>query len=215
MIVGLAGFARSGKDEAAKALIAQGWERRSFADILRKFVYRMNPMVGISHYGQEVFLCDVIDRYTWDGYKETEWGAEIRRLLQRVGTECGRQLINDSVWIDATLGPDVIAVVPNCTTCGNPASPHPYRHPVKTMNKYVPESKIVVPDVRFPNEFNEIQNRGGMVIRIVRPGNVAANDHVSEHALADYGDYYDEVIINNGSINALHDKVRSAVAKFF
>lgn len=188
MIVGLAGYARSGKDEAAKGLVNNlGFERRAFADILRKFAYRMNPIVGVSHYGQEVFLVDVINRFTWDGYKETEWGEEIRRLLQRIGTECGRQLISDTIWIDATLGPD----------------------------KIIDEPKIVVPDVRFPNEFNEIQNRGGMLIRIERPGIEAANDHVSEHALAAYWPYYDTIIVNDGSINQLHDKVRRAVSLYF
>lgn len=188
MIVGLAGYARSGKDEAAKGLVNNlGFERRAFADILRKFAYRMNPMVGISPYGQAEYLVDVINRFTWDGYKETEWGEEIRRLLQRIGTECGRQLISDTIWIDATLGPDRI----------------------------IDEPKIVVPDVRFPNEFNEIQNRGGMLIRIHRPGVEAVNSHVSEHALDGYANYYDADIINNGSVNDLHDKIRRAVSVYF
>jgi dephospho-CoA kinase len=48
MIVGISGYARSGKDEAAKALVEMGFERRAFADKLREFLLALNPMVGLS-----------------------------------------------------------------------------------------------------------------------------------------------------------------------
>jgi hypothetical protein len=188
VIVGLAGYARSGKDEAAKGLTTLGFERRAFADKLREFIYRLNPVVTSPVWGEHLRLAEVIDVYGWDGYKESKYGKEIRELLQRLGTECGRQLISDTIWIDATLGDNRIMI---------------------------PEPKIVVADVRFPNEFDAIVDRGGMMIRIHRAGVEAANDHISEHALDNYSDFYDADIINDGSINQLHDKVRSVVAMYF
>lgn len=200
MIVGLAGYARSGKDEAAKALVGQGWERRAFADVLRNFVLAVNPIVDIQEYYPRAFskpehrvirVSDVIEQFGWDGYKESPYGEEIRGLLQRMGTEGGRKLISDTIWIDATIGD--------------------YTKSAMNFGK----SKLVVTDVRFPNEFDAIVNSGGMMIRIYRPGVGAANDHISEHALDGYKDYYDKVIYNVGSINELHDKVRRAVALHF
>lgn len=35
-LIGLSGFARSGKDTAAQGLIAAGWERKAFADALKR-----------------------------------------------------------------------------------------------------------------------------------------------------------------------------------
>lgn len=189
MIVGLSGYARSGKDEAAKGLVNNmGFERRAFADKLREFIYRLNPVVTSPVWGEHLRLAEVIDQFGWDGYKESKYGKEVRELLQRLGTECGRELISDTVWIDATLGDNRIMI---------------------------PEPKIVVADVRFPNEFDAIVNRGGMMLRIHRPGIEPANAHVSETALDNYSDFFDADIVNDGSINDLHDKVRSAVAKFF
>lgn len=188
MIVGLAGYARAGKDEAAKVLVSQGWERRFFAAKMREFLYRLNPICFVDG-ASTIYVQDVIDAHGWDGYKDTVYGGMIRLYMQRLGTECGRELISDSIWIDATIGD------------------------YGAMDYHT--KKIVVSDVRFPNEFNAIQSAGGMLIRIERPGVVAANDHASEHALADYWPYFDAILVNDGSINQLHDKVRSAVARYF
>lgn len=194
MIVGLSGYARSGKDEAAKALVNNhGFQRRAFADKLREVLLAINPIVDIQSVKVRAFAPDervevrvsnVIETYGWDGYKESVYGNEVRSLLQRLGTEAGRKLISDTIWIDATLGG------PNDT-----------------------EHDIVVTDVRFPNEASEIINRGGMLIRLHRPGVEPANAHPSETALDDF-QWFDADIINDGSINQLHDRIRSAVLRF-
>ena len=44
MIVGLNGVAGSGKDTAALALMAMGYERRSFADPMRTGLLGINPL---------------------------------------------------------------------------------------------------------------------------------------------------------------------------
>lgn len=156
MIVGLSGYARSGKDEAAKVLVEEfGFRRVAFADKLREFLYALNPIVAMKHDGW-VYVQDVIDVYTWDGYKETEYGPEIRRLLQRLGTEAGRQVMWDSIWIDAAL------------------------------TGYSEDARIVVTDCRFPNEAQAIKSRGGKVWRITREGVGPANSHASETSLDDW-----------------------------
>ena len=46
MIVGLGHYARTGKDEAALALVADGWQRVSFADPVRELTLATNPQIA-------------------------------------------------------------------------------------------------------------------------------------------------------------------------
>ena len=155
ILVGFSGYARSGKDTAAEALSSLGFVRISFADKLRDFIYEFNPTVwsGMDHDS----LRSIIDFYGWDGYKETKWADDIRRQLQVLGTECGRKIISDNIWVDALFN-DL-----------------PY-----------PNGKYVIADVRFPNEADGIRARGGKMYRIEREGIGPANAHHSEVALDDY-----------------------------
>lgn len=162
-IIALSGFARSGKDETAKVLVEEfGFVQVAFADKLREMLYALNPYVlgefdGMGHPHTAVrLLQNVIDEYGWNGYKETMFGDEIRRLLQRLGTEAGRQTLWDTIWIDAAL------------------------------SNLDDNAKVVVSDARFFNEFDAVRHRGGEVWRIERPGVGPANSHASEMEAIDY-----------------------------
>lgn len=181
-IIALSGFARSGKDEAAKVLVERfGFVQVAFADKLREVLYALNPMVDYDSSGQgltsvPVLLQDVIDRHGWDGYKETMYGPEIRRLLQRLGTEAGRLTLWDTIWIDAALaGLDE-------------------------------DAKVVVSDARFFNEFDAVRARGGYVWRIDRPGVGPANDHPSETEAVEY-DKFSLYLKNNGTLEEWRELV--------
>lgn len=102
-IVAFSGYATSGKDTAAEALTGLGFCRIAFADKLREFLYRLNPLVTSGVDNTPVPLRRVIDEYGWNGYKRTQWKDSIREMLQRLGTECGRELISDNIWVNATL----------------------------------------------------------------------------------------------------------------
>lgn len=102
MIVGLAGYARSGKDSAADALESIGFCRIAFADKLREFAYELNPEVdggpmGVYH------LQEVIDRWGWSGYKDSYWADSIRQQLQFIGTDCVRTILGPDTWVNATF----------------------------------------------------------------------------------------------------------------
>jgi len=171
-IVGLSGFARAGKDEVATTLVEDfGFIQVAFADKLREMVYALNPIVAhkvsmdendlgsVRAKAVPVYAQSVIDTHGWGGYKETEFSDEIRRLLQRLGTEAGRQTLWDTIWIDAAF-----AGVPQ-------------------------NAKVVVSDARFSNEFDAIRARGGEIWRIERPGVGPANDHASEMEAIDYPNF--------------------------
>jgi hypothetical protein len=179
-ILGLAGYARSGKDTAGNALAELGWKRIAFADVLREFVYRLNPLI-MSEWGKVTQLKWIIDEYGWDGYKRTQWADGVRDMLQVCGTECGRELISPNIWVDATF------------------------------NRMEPDGKYVISDVRFPNEVRAIEERGGFMLRIARPGVGPANGHKSETML---DNYTFDTLLNEGDIRQFENKVRSYVSVY-
>lgn len=156
-LIGLMGYAQSGKDTAAAALIKQGYRRVAFADALRDMLYAINPITHIEqdHLNwqciDEIRLQYVVDRHGWDFAKQVL--PEVRELLQRLGTEAGRKVLGDGIWVDTA------------------------------MAKVKPGGKYVITDVRFPNEAEAIRAAGGQLIRIIRPGCGPVNNHPSETAL--------------------------------
>jgi hypothetical protein len=144
-ILGIMGVARAGKDTAAQALVADGWTRVALADGVRGAAMALDP-----HVDEDWRLSDRLDfvEGDWDTAKKD---AEIRRTLQRMGTEAGRQIHGEDCWIklakkkiDAAPGP------------------------------------VVITDVRFANEAEAIRSWGGKIIKIERPGVGPCNGHSSE-----------------------------------
>lgn len=144
MIIGLSGYARSGKDTVAKMLITH--QRRAFADAMRNALYILNPYIA-----DGIRLREAIDEHGWELVKTGF--PEVRRLLQIFGTEIGRKMIADDVWVQMST------------------------------RDLKPEDNIVFSDVRFPNEAQAIKALGGVVWRIERPGVDAVNAHVSETSM--------------------------------
>lgn len=182
-IIGLSGYARSGKDEAAKVLVEKfGFVQVAFADKLREVLYQLNPVVDMGFDDdidlEPIYLQEVIDQTGWDGYKETDHGPEIRRLLQRLGTEAGRQTLWDTIWIDAAF-----AGLPD-------------------------DAKVVVSDARFFNEFDAIRERGGKIWRIERPGVGPVSDHPSETEAPKY-EHFAYTIWNDGDLEMYRDAIKS------
>jgi hypothetical protein len=92
MIIGLSGYARSGKDTVAELLcLNYGYKRVSFADPMREALLRLNPVIGHEP------LAHLVNDYGWDVAKSKD---EARRLLQVFGTEVGREMFGGNFWID-------------------------------------------------------------------------------------------------------------------
>ncbi len=182
-IIGLSGYARSGKDAAAEALKSLGFSRLAFADKLREFALTLDPVIIMNksianNVGMR--LSEIIDEYGWDGYKDTIWSDDIRKTLQLIGTECGRRLIHDDVWIHATF------------------------------NDLDYNGLYVVADVRFVNEAEYIRLNGGRIVRIVRDGVGPVNNHPSETALDNYR--FDALIHNEGTLEEFQNTVREVIS---
>lgn len=101
MIIGLSGYARSGKDTVAARLVAEhGFVRLAFADPMREALYRLNPKIDLADM-QGVYLSQAVDQLGWEGVKESS--TDVRELLQRFGTEVVRTMFGDNFWVDYTM----------------------------------------------------------------------------------------------------------------
>ena len=99
MIIGLSGYARSGKDTVAGMLMGiHHYQRVAFADKIREFLYEIDPLVMFN--GTDFRLQDIIDSKGWEDAK-TEF-PEIRRLLQDLGVSA-RDIFGYDFWIDQAL----------------------------------------------------------------------------------------------------------------
>ena len=95
MIIGLTGYAQSGKDTVANILVEKyGYTRIAFADKIREFLYDMNPMYD-SIAGEPRFVKSAVDRYGWDVAKQD---PHIRRLLQNTGVSA-RKTFGENHWV--------------------------------------------------------------------------------------------------------------------
>ena len=166
-----AGLMRSGKDTAANYMVEKyGATNMKFAD----------PLYDILHYAQDrCGLAKVKDR----------------KFLQWIGTEWGRETINQNIWVDQ-LFKDAARI----------------------------STPIVVSDARFTNEFRSLQAAGFKVVKIDRDpvarlghepnATEEAQAHASEKDVHTYT-LFDAVVWNDGTIEDLHKKVDQLTFKFF
>ena len=97
-VIGLTGYAQSGKDTVASILVEKyGYRRIAFADKIRDFLYGINPMVACSPTG---YLQDLVNLVGWNEAKKE---PQVRRLLQDLGISA-RELLDENIWITSALG---------------------------------------------------------------------------------------------------------------
>jgi len=96
MIIGLSGYARSGKDEVAKILVEEyGYTRVAFADKIRELLLETNPLI------KDGFRMEnVVSAYGWDQAKVLF--PEIRKLLQNLGVGA-RKTFCTEFWVAQAL----------------------------------------------------------------------------------------------------------------
>lgn len=167
-VIGLHGRARAGKDTVANFILShRGGYLYSFADPIRAMLVPL----GI----------DMSDPY-WQARKEDvipALGVSPRRLMQTLGTEWGRQIINPDLWL-------ILAK--------------------QRLLNFGPG--MVIADVRFENEASWVRSQGGRVIHIERPNNVAIEAHASEAGVEFKGEEGDIKIVNGGTLEDLQNTIR-------
>lgn len=150
-IIGLAGRKQSGKTTAAEYLVKCGFVRQSFADPIKNMVSTLFKDLGheerlsfLLNDGKEFLLPDICKSPRW--------------MMQTLGTEWGRNLIDPDLWVEAA------------------------RKKVLSTR-----DSVVFDDVRFENEATMIRNLGGLIIHIDR-GDLVTDSHASEQGIRDHAD---------------------------
>lgn len=158
ILIGLSGYARSGKDSIAAVLVQHyGFQRKAFADTLRNALIALNPTLLVN--GEPYPLATAVQCWGWEKLKEI--APDSRLYLQRLGTEVGRDMLGENIWVDLTLD-----------------------HESTLLND------IVVTDCRFLNEARKIKSLGGFLVKVERPGVGPVNNHASDAGLDVPFDYY-------------------------
>ena len=185
-LVGLAGKARSGKDT-----IAHMWanERRTkryaLADPVRAAASAMFNLP------LDTFTGDNPDREKVNDF----WGISPRRMLQLVGTECGREVFRADIW---TKNAEIQL---NMT---------------RGMNHYdpIPVEYFMVTDIRFEDEAAWIRQQGGIVIHVLRdtpPLDNSVEQHKSEEGIEIVDG--DLALYNSGTIDQLRNNVSNLLLR--
>ncbi|MGO1050752.1 hypothetical protein [Crossiella sp. CA198] len=179
--IGLVGRQGAGKDALAACLGAMGYVRVALADPIRRYAQALDPIVTVTG-GEPVRLVDVLARYGWEGAKRRV--PEVRRVLQRLGTEVGRELAGPDVWLDLA-----VRRVAELRAAGRPA---------------------VITDVRFANEARALRGLGVVLVRVLRDvDQVDGEAHESERQALEIPT--DVEIDNRGTLPELSVQARGLV----
>ena len=208
MIIGITGLIGSGKDTAADYLCTfHGFKRMSFAAALKDAV---SVVFG---WDRELLEGSTKASREWRERVDVWWATRLkipqltpRWVLQQWGTEVLRKGFHDDIWVASI------------------------ENKLRTQT-----DNIVLTDCRFPNEIMTIRNLGGKVIRVERgprpnwysdalivnqgpttPGfeqsmQVLAEFNIHASEFSSIGLKYDHYIDNNGTIDHLHEQIKSVI----
>jgi hypothetical protein len=139
-IIAFTGPIGSGKTTAAMQLEKEWYQRVRFAETLK----RMAIAFGLTR--------EQVDGAYKEVPAEIICGKTPRFFMQSLGTEWGRSMLGEEVWVNAWRA---------------------------TIERLSPSTHVVVDDARFPNEFEMVRRLGGLVVYIDREG-CEPGEHPSE-----------------------------------
>ena len=175
LLIGLyASMPQSGKSAVANHLVnCHCFQLRPFAGPLKRMAGSLLEELGFAP-------AVVTSMMRGDKTEKVFADVTLRSMLQTLGTEWGRKLIDENLWETAwknTVG-DLL------------------HHGIA----------VVADDVRFPNEARAIWALGGHLWQVRRISAPAmANIHISEGQLDDF--MFDRVLDNNGSLEDLYQEI--------
>jgi hypothetical protein len=173
-IIGLTGPAGSGKSTVASILVDRhAYHELSFGDPLRRFV---RQLLGIS----SEQLQDIKEQP-----QDALCGRSPRELMQLLGTEFGRELIGEDLWVRRVeREANWLIEMREC----------------RVITRMV---GAVVSDVRFANEADWVRSRGELW-HLSRPGH-QVQAHISEDGLSVAA--HDRTLDNDCDLPTLHQRV--------
>jgi len=191
-LLGFGGLRRSGKDAASDHLVeTQGFVKLGMSDVLARCLYVLNPLIPSGEYTRipHVRYAELVDSI---GYTEAKKIPEVRQLLQRLGTDVGRDILGEDIWVSA-----LEKTIKEHRDAGTP---------------------VALTGVRFSNELEMIRRAGGTTVYIHRPSEASTDaesiaTHKSEKGLRP--EDFDHQIINDGSLSELYAQVDEVISRIF
>ena len=182
IVIGLGGSLRSGKDTAADFLVEDlSFDKLGMSDdSLHQFVMRQNPWIQTN----EGFFARYRTIIAEHGYTDAKKIDDLRQFLQLTGTEAGRDLIGENVWVDIIRNKILASTAPG----------------------------VVVTGIRYPNELDMIRKLGGTTIYVTRADSTEhrMSQHSSETTLS--GKDFDHILANNSTLDDLRTNIHRLVA---
>jgi hypothetical protein len=126
---------------------------------IRKFAGKLKDIAShltgldIEDFEDQEFKKTNLGREWWTTCDEGWQPMTVRDFLQKLGTDAMRNGLHTNVWVNAL------------------------------MADYDKDSNWIITDTRFPNEAMAIKEKGGIIIRVDRPGVKPINNHPSETGL--------------------------------
>src|SRR6187431_1929251 len=206
-LIALGGYKRAGKDESGDYLEERyGFEKLGMSDALNDALQNIGPK------GPWVQLdFDVFDLAPWThdlrrgkytkgeyvryrdllyavGYTEAKLHKDVREYLQGLGTEVGREMIDQEVWVNIAE---------------------------KRIASLLESGKdVVITAIRFPNELDMVARLGGTAVWIDRSAELRGADtdaHASENSLS--ASDFNGSLDNNGTVDQLRKNLDTLLRK--
>ncbi len=177
-IIGIAGHARAGKDTVAQ-FIQEEYRAATYA-----FAEPLKAML-------RALGLDEQDLNSWRKDETNyDFQATPRHMMQTLGTEWGRDTINDNIWVIAAA------------------------KRIQRLSQAQPDSTIIITDVRFENEADFVRKHG-FLIHVERPiQRIDGSTHRSENPIR-INEAEDSVIVNDGDLEQLREealRIASAIS---
>ncbi|MEM6746787.1 MAG: deoxynucleotide monophosphate kinase [Pseudomonadota bacterium] len=171
-LVALGGLKGSGKSTAAQALLDRGYIRVKMAGALKAMLTTLLEYQGMA--GADIDRC--IEGDLKEEPVNELHGRTPRYAMQTIGAEWGRDLMSPGFWVGVTAE--------------------------RISNLMADGHRVLVDDVRYPNELEMLEVLGATSVFITRPGIEPASDHSSEVSLGS-ADFH-SVLDNVSTIEELH-----------
>lgn len=216
VVIGVGGYKTSGKDAFAQALEThEHFVRRGMSDPLAEWALALNPWIRVDAPNDEPGMAagtatgpfyDLIET-GWPRFPEQpsttlfmryeyiaksfgyDWAKKIpdfRDHLQRNGTEAGRGVIGENVWVDVAAG--------------------------RIMGDLAFGRNVVITGIRYENEISMIRDFGGVAVWVDRPvitkvheAALACQDPLAQHSseVTLKAEDFDLVLVNDGTLDDL------------
>lgn len=193
-LVGIGGRLAAGKDAVADHLVEKhGWIKLGMSDPLLEVAVTLDPYIPYREYEdtkygrplenpKNIRLSKLVDRL---GYVKAKENAEVRRFLQVLGTDVGRNMIGEDLWVR--------------------------KAEEAILTQMARGKNVVITGVRFENELKMVDWNEGLLVWVDRPGQslTAATGHASEQLTSDG---FDITLVNDGTLEDLYKKVDEQIA---